>query len=69
MQIRVALTVDMTHHVDWNTVDEDGEIRAVVGVEATEKNLIGFAAAVMLPDNQPRGYSQNIAGSVGWTKR
>jgi hypothetical protein len=54
VKIRVPLTMGMANYVDRNTVDEDREVGAVIGVEAPEKNLIGFAATVMLPDNQPR---------------
>ena len=68
MKIGISLTMSMAHHVDRDAVDKNREVSAVVGVESAKKNLIGFAAAVMLSNEQPGGESQHIAGSVGRTK-
>ena len=68
MEIGIALTMRVADHVDRYTIDEDGEVGAVVRVEPTEKNLVGFAAAVMLADNQSRCQPQNIAGRIRWTQ-
>lgn len=51
MHVGVALAVRMAHHVHRDAIDKNGEVGAVVGVESTEKNLIGFAAAVMLAND------------------
>ena len=68
MHVGIALAVRMAHHVHRNAIDENREVGAVVRVETAKQNLIGFAAAVMLADDQTRSQLQNIARSVGRTK-
>jgi len=68
MHIGITLAVCVAHHVDGNAVDENSEIGAVVGIEAAKKNLIRFAAAVMLADDQPRRKLHDVARRVRWTE-
>ena len=53
----------MGRHVDGHAVDLDGEIGAVIEVEATQKILIGFALAGMLGHDQSRHHLQRLAGA------
>ena len=53
----------MGRHVDGHAVDADGEIGAVVEIEAAQKILVGFAFAGMLGDDQPRHHLQRLAGA------
>jgi hypothetical protein len=54
MHIGVALPVRAAHHVHRDAVDENGKVRPVVGIKTAKSNLVGFAAAVMLADDQSR---------------
>jgi hypothetical protein len=51
MHVGIALAVRVAHHVYGDTIDEDGEVGSVIRIEAPEKDLIAFAAAVMLADD------------------
>ena len=53
----------MGRHVDGHAVDLDGEIGAVVEIEAAQKILVGFAFAGMLGDDQSRHHLQRLAGA------
>ena len=52
----------MGRHVDGHAVDLDGQIGAVVEIEAAQKILVGFALAGMLGDDQPGHGLQRLAG-------
>jgi len=41
-------------HIDGHAVDVNGEVSAVVEVEAAQEVLIGFALATVLRNDQPR---------------
>jgi hypothetical protein len=54
-------------HVDGHAVDLDGQIGAVVEVEAAQKILVGFARAGMLGGDQPGTTSNASPGrEKGW---
>ena len=65
VQIGIALAVGMAHHVHRDAVDEDREVRAMIRVEATEKNLIRLAAAVVLPQDQAWHKPKHVGRSIG----
>ena len=54
MKIGIPLAMGMADDINGNAINKNGEIRAMVGVEAAEKDLISLAAAVMLANDQPR---------------
>ena len=53
----------MGRHVDRHAVDLDGEIGAVVEIEAAQEILVGFAFAGMLGDDQAGHDLQRLAGA------
>ena len=61
--VGIALAVAMGAHVHWHAVDSDGEVGAVVEVEAAQVVLVGFALAGMLGDDQARRRFQVLAGA------
>ena len=65
MEIGVSLAVGMADHVYRDAVNEDREVGAVVRIETAKQDLVGFAAAMMLADDQSRRQAQNIARRVG----
>jgi hypothetical protein len=54
IDIGIALAVAMGRHVHRHAVDGNGEVRAMVEVEAAQKILVGFALAGMLGHDQAR---------------
>ena len=52
----------MSRHVDRHAVYLDGEIGAVVKVDAAQKILVGFALSGMLGDDQPGHDLQSLTG-------
>ena len=52
IQVGIALPVRMGAHVDRHFVDRDGEIGAVVEIEAAQEILVGLAVAAVLGDDQ-----------------
>jgi hypothetical protein len=60
MKIGVSLSVRVAYHVDRNAIDENGEVAAMIRIETTKEDLIRFAAAVMLPDNQSRRQPKHV---------
>ena len=65
VQVRIALAVAMGAHVDRHAVDRDGEIGAVVEVEAAQEILVRFAFAAVLGDDQAGRRFQHFAGARG----
>ena len=61
IDIGIALPVAVGRHVDRHAVDADGQIGAVVEIEAAQKILVGFALAGMLGHDQPRHHLQRFA--------
>src|SRR4029077_8271266 len=62
VDICVALPVAMCRHVDGHSVNLDGEISAVVKVEAAQEILVGLTLSGMLGDNQAGHDLQRLAG-------
>ena len=60
MQIGVPLAVGVAAKVDRKPVDEEGDVGAVVGVEAAEKILLRLAPALMLADHEPGDEAQEV---------
>jgi hypothetical protein len=60
VQVGVTLTMAMTHHVHRHAVHGERHIGTVVRVEATQKVLVGLAAAGVLHDVKARDRSQEI---------
>jgi len=52
VEIGVPLAVCMRPHVDGNAVYRDGDVRPVVGVEATQKDLLRFTASSVLRNQE-----------------
>jgi hypothetical protein len=65
IDVGIALAVTMRGHVDRHAVDRDGEIGAVVEVEAAQEILVGFALAAVLRDDQARDSFKEFAGTGG----
>ena len=68
IDVGVTLTMSVARHVDRHAVDRDGEIGAVVEIEAAQKILVGFALAGMLGHDQPRHRLQQFADPRGRTR-
>ena len=51
-------------HVDGHAVDGDGEVGAVVEIEAAQEILVGFALAAVLRDDQARHRLQHLARAI-----
>ena len=61
VHVRVALAMRVRRQVQRHAVDENGEVRAVVEIEAAQKILVGFAAAGVLRDDQAGKRLQNLS--------
>ena len=61
VHVRVALAVRVRRQVQRRIVDEDGEIRAVVEIEAAKIILVGLAAAGVLRDDETGNRLQNLS--------
>src|SRR5207248_730938 len=61
IEVRVALAVRVSAHVDRHVVDRDRKIRTVVEVVAAQEILVGFALTAMLGHDEPRYYFQHFA--------
>ena len=61
VDVGIALAVAMCRHVDRHAVDGDGEIGAVIEIEAAQEILVGFAFAGMLGDDQARHRLKQLA--------
>ena len=64
MEIGVALAVGVATEIDGEPVDEEGDVGAVVGVEAAQEVLFRLATSLMLADHQPGDESQDVSGST-----
>jgi hypothetical protein len=60
VEIRVPLAVRVRNHVYRGAIHGDGDIGPMIGVEASEEDLLGLAAPAMLRDHQPRGEPEKI---------
>ena len=60
MQVGVALAVGVAAQVHGQAVDEEGDVGAVVGVEAAEQVLLGLASALVLADDEARDQAQDV---------
>src|SRR5690606_4852254 len=56
--------MSMRYHVDRHTVDFQTEIRSVINIEPSKKNLLCLPAPRMLGDKQPRYHPQDILRCV-----
>jgi hypothetical protein len=66
VQVRIALAVGMRAEVHGQPVDEERDVRAVVGVEPAQEILLGFPAALVLTDDEPRHEAQDVGGTPLW---
>jgi hypothetical protein len=55
VQVEIALAVPVAAEVDGHSIEEGGEIRSVVEVEATQEELVGFPRPRVLRRDEP-GY-------------
>jgi len=55
--------VAVADHVDGDAVDEEGDVCAVVGVEAAEEVLVGFAAACVLYGEESWNGFEDVCGA------
>ena len=60
MKIGISLAMSVGDDIQRNPVRAEGDIGAVIRIEATQHVFIGFAAARMLGDEEARHGSQNI---------
>ncbi len=61
VHVRVPFAVRVRRQVQRHTVEENGEIRAVVEIEAAKKILVGLAAAGVLRDDETGKRLQNLS--------
>src|SRR5579883_154098 len=61
VHVRVALAVRVRRQVQRHIVEENGEIRAVVKIEAPQEILVGLPAAGVLSDDESRNRLQNLS--------
>src|SRR5208282_1505444 len=61
VHIGVALAVRVRGQVQRHTVEENGDIRAMVEIEAAKKILVGLAAARVLRDDETGKRLQNLS--------
>src|SRR5262245_62846361 len=61
MEIGIPLAVRVAAEVDGKPVDEDGDVGAVIGVEAAEEILPRLAATLVLADHEPGNETQEVA--------
>ncbi len=58
--VGVALAVGVGHEVDGDAVDGERDVGAVIGVEAAQEILVGFAAARVLHHHEAGRDAQNV---------
>ena len=63
VQVRIALAVGVRAEVHGQPVDEERDVGAVVGVEPAQEVLLGFPAARVLADDEPRHEAQDVGGA------
>ena len=68
VEVGVALPVGVRAEVDGQAVDAEGEVGAVVEVEAAEEILVGFAAAGMLRDDDSGDDFEEFAAAQEGTR-
>ncbi len=61
VHVRVAFAVRVRSQVQRHAVEENGDVRAMVKIEATKKVLVGLAAACVLRDDQAGERLQNLS--------
>ena len=61
VHVRVALAVRVRWQVQRHIVEENGDIRAMVEIEAAQKILVGLAAAGVLRDDEAGNRLQNLS--------
>ena len=62
VKVRPAVAVRMRTLIDDHAVDSRAQIGAVIEVEAAQVELIGFAFATVLTDDQPGALSRSSPG-------
>ena len=60
VQVGVALAVRVADQVHGHPVDRQRDVRAVIGVEASDQILVGLSAAGMLRDDQARHRAKHV---------
>jgi hypothetical protein len=60
VEIGIALTVGVAAEFDGEPVDEDGDVGAVIGVEAAEEILLRLASALVLADDESGDEAQDV---------
>lgn len=63
VDVGIALAMAMGAHVGGHAVDGDGDVAAVVEVEAAQEVLVGFSLAGMLRDDEAGHGFQHLAGA------
>ena len=58
----MAMTV--RDHIDRNAINVDSDVGAVVGIKAAQEDLLGFAAASVLGNDQSRRHLQHLVGGA-----
>ena len=68
VEVGIALAVRMGAHVDRHVVDRNGEIGAVVEIEAAQEILVGLAVAAVLGDDQAGHDFERFGGPGKWPR-
>lgn len=55
-------------HVDRDAVDRQRKVGSVVGIEAADEVLVGFASARVLHHDQPRRDAQDVLHAADGTQ-
>src|SRR5215208_409158 len=63
--MRKLMSAAVRGHVDRHAIDRDGQIGAMVEIEAAQKVLVGFSLAAVLRDDQAGDGFQEFAGTCG----
>ena len=64
IEVRIALTVGMTDHIDRDTVNTDGHVSAMVIIKTAQEVLHGFAAPGVLTGHKSGQIIQHFPGRV-----
>ena len=66
VEVRIALAVGVTPQVHRQPVDEQRQVRAVVGVKAPDQILFGLATPLVLGDDQAGDQPQHVGRPALW---
>ncbi len=68
VEIGITLTMRMGAQIHRHALNRNREIRPVIEVEATQKVLVGFAAARMLRDHHTGNHFEQFSAAQKWSQ-